>query len=154
LGSKIGGRGLISASISASLFAVLKLTRSAGIKLNEQVSLRRHRHRLRKSPPDAPHTPQVRSQGQSRQAIIFRLAALFCPNGARRPLAQIQMPRGGDSRKNGEEEKRADQRGNDITHIAGSRTDLHSAWPDHQPAQCRRETAFGGLFVYVIRFNY
>jgi hypothetical protein len=55
--------------------------------------------------------------GKSRQAIIFRLAALFCPNGAGRPLAQGQMSRGGDSRKNGKEAKRADQRGNEITHI-------------------------------------
>ena len=55
---------------------VPELTRNVDIKLNSRAALQRHRHRLTSSRRTPPH-PQVRPQGQSRQAIIFRLAALL-----------------------------------------------------------------------------
>ena len=56
--------------------AVPKLTRSVDIKLNARVSLRLHARALSIPTPDIAHT-SGRTPRQSRQAIIFRLAALF-----------------------------------------------------------------------------
>jgi hypothetical protein len=59
------------------LFAVPELTRSAPIKLNKRVSLRKRANYIRLLYRTLPQRPASRSR-QSRQAIIFRLAALFC----------------------------------------------------------------------------
>jgi hypothetical protein len=62
------------------LFAVPELTPSTDIKLNKRVSLWRHPRAL-----SLPHrTLPGRTPRQSRQAIIFRLAALFCAKSAYR----------------------------------------------------------------------
>jgi hypothetical protein len=58
-------------------FAVPELTRSADIKLNKRLPLRSRANRLRSLYRTLPQRPASRSW-QSRQAIIFRLAALFC----------------------------------------------------------------------------
>jgi hypothetical protein len=57
-------------------FAVPELTRSAPIKLNKRVSLRKHANCIRLFYRTLPQRPASRSR-HSRQAIILRLAALF-----------------------------------------------------------------------------
>jgi hypothetical protein len=66
------------------LVRVPELTRSAGIKLNKLDSLQRHVDALRLHAGQFPH---IRARAwQSRRAIIFRLAALFCIAPARAAL--------------------------------------------------------------------
>jgi hypothetical protein len=53
------------------------LTRSASIQLHERFSLQRHPRAITCAPDNFPNSPGP--PWQSRQAIIFRLAALFSP---------------------------------------------------------------------------
>jgi hypothetical protein len=75
----------IGSLVSVARIPVPELTRSADIKLNTRVSLRHRADKIRSPHRTLPHvrpTPK-----QSRRAIIFRSAALFCIGAPSRVFA-------------------------------------------------------------------